>query len=190
MLRAHDSTTLIGETGDVAFVTTIDASSLTEPAVDRRQQYGALAILAIAELLAMALWFSASAVGPELAVLWGLSGTETAWLTNAVQLGFVVGAPGSAAVTLSDFVKPRYLFAASAAIGAVATAVIALAVDSFLPAVVLRFITGIALAGVYPPGMKVMAGWFRSGRGFAIGVAAMFALRGRPEATMLAGGRR
>jgi MFS family permease len=125
--------------------------------------------LAVAELLAMRLWFSASAVGPELASLWSLSSAETAWLTNAVQLGFVVGAVLSAILTLSDTVPPRYLFAVSAVVGAGATAIIALAVSSFLPAVLLRFLTGAALAGVYPTGMKIMAGWFREGRGLAIG---------------------
>jgi MFS family permease len=142
----------------------------TETAVGSGRKWRVLVILAVAELLAMTLWFSASAVGPELAEAWGLSGAQTAWLTNAVQLGFVVGALLSAAVTLSDVVAPRYLFAVSALVGAGATALIAFAVDSFLPAVLLRFLTGVALAGVYPPGMKVMAGWFRSGRGMAIGV--------------------
>jgi MFS family permease len=127
-------------------------------------------VLATAELLAMTLWFSASAVGPELATMWGLSGAETAWLTNAVQLGFVAGALLSAVFTVSDVVKPRYLFSASAVVGAAATVVIATSVESFLPAVLLRFVTGMAMAGVYPPGMKIMAGWFRKGRGFAIGV--------------------
>ncbi|WP_227133774.1 MFS transporter [Halorubellus salinus] len=129
-----------------------------------------LAVLSVAELLAMTLWFSASAVGPELADLWGLTPAETAWLTNAVQLGFVAGALASAALTVSDVVRPRYLFAASTAVGALATALIAFAVDSLLPAVALRFLTGAALAGVYPPGMKLVAGWFEEGRGFAIGV--------------------
>jgi len=133
-------------------------------------RYRVLVVLAVAELLAMTLWFSASAVGPELADAWGLSGAETAWLTNAVQLGFVVGALLSAVFTVSDTIRPRYLFAISGAVGAFATAAIAGFVDSFLPAVALRFLTGVALAGVYPPGMKIMAGWFRSGRGFAIGV--------------------
>ncbi|MEF8888100.1 MAG: MFS transporter [Haloarculaceae archaeon] len=136
----------------------------------RRRKYRVLALLATAELLAMTLWFSVSAVGPELAAAWGLSAAETAWLTNAVQLGFVAGALLSALFTVSDVVKPRYLFSASAAVGAAATVVIATSVSSFLPAVALRFLTGVALAGVYPPGMKVMAGWFRAGRGFAIGV--------------------
>jgi MFS family permease len=139
----------------------------TEPPAGRLR---ALALLATAELLAMTLWFSASAVGPELAAAWGLSAAETAWLTNAVQLGFVVGAVLSAALTVADVVAPRYLFAASAAVGAAATALIAVPVDSLLPAVALRLLTGVALAGVYPPGMKIVAGWFRAGRGFAIGV--------------------
>ncbi|MEF8777565.1 MAG: MFS transporter [Natronomonas sp.] len=135
-----------------------------------RRKYRVLGLLATAELLAMTLWFSVSAVGPELATAWGLSAAETAWLTNAVQLGFVAGALLSALFTVSDVVKPRYLFAASAVAGAAATVVIAISVESFLPAVLLRFVTGMALAGVYPTGMKIMAGWFRAGRGFAIGV--------------------
>jgi len=141
----------------------------TQHEQSKSSRYRVLLILAVAELLAMTLWFSASAVGPELASLWNLSSAETAWLTNAVQLGFVVGAVLSATLTLSDSIPPRYLFAVSAAIGAGATALIALVVSSFLPAVLLRFLTGVALAGVYPTGMKIMAGWFREGRGFAIG---------------------
>jgi len=140
-----------------------------KPSETRTSQYRVLLVLAVAELLAMTLWFSASAVGPELATLWNLSSPETAWLTNAVQLGFVAGAVLSATFTLSDTIPSRYLFAVSAFFGAGATALIALAVSSFLPAVVLRFLTGVALAGVYPTGMKIMAGWFQKGRGFAIG---------------------
>jgi len=146
-----------------------DGGDDTDP-LERTRRYRVLSLLAVAELLAMTLWFSASAVGPELAAAWGLSAAETAWLTNAVQLGFVVGALLSAVLTLSDTITPRYLFAGSSALGVAATVVIAVAVQSFLPAVLLRFLTGVALAGVYPPGMKIMAGWFRAGRGFAIGV--------------------
>jgi len=141
----------------------------TEHEQPKASRYRVLLVLAVAELLAMTLWFSASAVGPELATAWNLTDAETAWLTNAVQLGFVVGAVLSATLTLADTIPPRYLFAVSAAIGAGATVLIALVVSSFLPAVLLRFMTGVALAGVYPTGMKIMAGWFREGRGFAIG---------------------
>ncbi|WP_251343598.1 MFS transporter [Haloplanus halophilus] len=135
-----------------------------------RSRRRALAVIAVAELLAMSLWFSATAAAPELAAAWGLTPSETAWLTVAVQLGFVAGAFLSSALTLSDTLRPRSLLAGSAFAGAACTATIAGVVDTAAPAIALRFLTGVALAGVYPPGMKIVAGWFRGGRGFAIGV--------------------
>jgi MFS family permease len=133
-------------------------------------KWRALVLVGVAELFAMTLWFSGTAVGPELAELWNLTPAETAWLTNAVQLGFVVGALSSASLTIADVVRPRSLFAGCAFAGAASTALIAGAVDSGFPAIVLRFLTGVALAGVYPTGMKMMASWFVRGRGLAIGV--------------------
>ena len=109
---------------------------------DKRRRVTVLLVLAIAQLLAMTLWFSASAVGPELADAWNLSSAQTAWLTNAVQLGFVIGAVLSAMFTLSDIIAPRYLVAGSAVLGAGATFVLAFAADSFWPAVILRLVTG------------------------------------------------
>lgn len=138
--------------------------------LSRRNAWRALGVIAVAELLVMSLWFSATAAAPELATAWDLTPTETAWLTIAVQLGFVTGALLSASLTLSDVIQPRYLFAGSALFGAVVTVLIAGLIDSASPAIVLRFLTGVALAGVYPPGMKLMAGWFQQGRGLAIGV--------------------
>jgi hypothetical protein len=126
-------------------------------------------VIAVAELLAMSLWFSATAAAPELAAEWGLTDAETAWLTVAVQLGFVVGALLSSALTLSDVFRPRHLVAGSTVAGAVCTVTIAAVVETALPTIALRFLTGVALAGVYPPGMKIIAGWFEAGRGFAIG---------------------
>lgn len=141
-----------------------DADSLA------RQQRKALVLLAAGELLAMALWFSASAVAPELSTAWQLSPGQAAWLTISVQLGFVSGALLSAILTLSDVVSPRRLVAGSAFLGALLTASIAALADSAAAAIPLRFLTGVTLAGVYPPGMKIMAGWFRARRGLAIGV--------------------
>ncbi|AXG10571.1 MFS transporter [Haloplanus rubicundus] len=134
------------------------------------RKHRVLLVIALAELLAMSLWFSATAAAPELAAEWGLTDGETAWLTIAVQLGFVAGALLSSALTLADVIRPRYLFAGSAVAGAAFTAVIAGFVTSAIPAIVLRFLTGVALAGVYPTGMKILAGWFEEGRGFAIGM--------------------
>lgn len=118
----------------------------------------------------MSLWFSGSAVVPELTEAWALGDGEAAWMTMAVQLGFVAGALLSALLTVSDVWSPRTLFSASALAGAAATAAIAAFARGPELAVPLRFLTGMTLAGVYPPGMKLVAGWFRERRGMAIGV--------------------
>jgi MFS family permease len=158
-----------GEPAGVADAGAGTAETATRESGEPAGRWRALALVGTAELLAMTLWFSATAAAPELAADWALTGAETALLTTAVQVGFVVGAIASAALTLSDVVATRHLFAASAVAAAPATAAIGLFVDSLWPAVGLRFLTGIALAGVYPPGMKLLAGWFRRGRGLAIG---------------------
>jgi MFS family permease len=127
-------------------------------------------VLSLAELLALSLWFSASAVLPAVRAEWRLGDGGSAGLTIAVQLGFIVGTLLSALGNLPDVWSPRLLMAASAALGALANGAVALWVDSLLPALVLRFVTGLAMAGAYPPAMKIMATWFREGRGLAIGI--------------------
>jgi MFS family permease len=129
-----------------------------------------LALLGLAELLAMSLWFSASAVAPALRSEWGLSESATAWLTLAVQLGFVAGTLLSALLNLPDVISSRHLFAMCAAAGALTNMTFALFAHGFRVGVGLRFLVGLFLAGVYPPGMKIMATWFRRGRGTALGV--------------------
>lgn len=133
-------------------------------------QWRALALLALAELLGMTLWFSASAALPALRAEWHLSEADAAWLTLAVQLGFVCGTLVSALFNLADIIATRRLFALSAAAGALSSALFGLCASGFDSGVALRFCTGFFLAGVYPPGMKIMASWFRHGRGLAIGV--------------------
>src|SRR6202795_5011465 len=128
-----------------------------------------LALLAFAELLGMSLWFAASAVTPQLRTIWGLTPAEAACLTTIVQLGFVCGTAVAAVLNLADLIPAGRLFSACALLGAVANAAI-LAVPGYRDALVLRFLTGFFLAGVYPPAMKMTATWFRSQRGLAIGV--------------------
>ena len=133
-------------------------------------QWRALVLLSIAELFGMALWFSGSAVVPALTQEWHLSSSQVSWLANAVQLGFVAGTLISATLNLADIVTTRHLFAVSALLGALTNAFFALYVHQPASAILLRFITGMCLAGVYPPGMKLMATWFRERRGMALGV--------------------
>jgi len=129
-----------------------------------------LAALSLAELLALSLWFSAAAVLPALQREWGLGPGGSAGLTIAVQLGFLAGTLASALGNLPDVWSPRHLMAGSALVGAAANAALALWVESLAAALVLRFVTGVAMAGAYPPAMKVMATWFRERRGLAIGI--------------------
>ena len=127
-----------------------------------------LGLLAVAELLGMSLWFAASAVSPQLAAQWSLDPSATGWLTTIVQLGFVAGTAASAMLNLADVFPSKRLFAASALAGAIANAAM-IAAPSYAVALLLRFFTGFFLAGVYPPAMKMIATWFRSQRGLAIG---------------------
>lgn len=129
-----------------------------------------LAILSLAELLALSLWFSAAAVLPALTHEWQLGAAARAGLTNSVQLGFIAGTLLAALGNLPDVVSPRHLMAGAAVVGAAANAAIALWADGPELALALRFVTGLAMAGAYPPAMKIMATWFREGRGVAIGI--------------------
>ena len=130
----------------------------------------ALLLLAFSEFLGMSLWFAASAVAPQIAAEWHLSTATSAWLTLSVQLGFVAGTLLSALLNLPDVFKTRHVFAAAALLGSIANLLVAVAAHDAGTAIALRFLTGVFLAGVYPPGMKLIATWFREGRGFALGV--------------------
>jgi MFS family permease len=141
------------------------------------RRWSQLALLAVVELLAMSLWFSASAVAPALTERWQLSPGAAAWLTISVQLGFVAGALGSAVLNLSERFSPPTLMGICAIVGAGFNLAILLindtfgrAAEGFTVAVMLRAGTGVMLAGVYPTGMKLVATWFATRRGLAIGI--------------------
>jgi len=133
-------------------------------------KWTAIWLLLIAELLSMAVWFSASAAAPALSAAWRLDDSGRAWLTMSVQAGFVAGALLSALLNLSDRVRAHVLFAWSAIAASAATASIAIFAQSLAPAVALRFATGFFLAGVYPVGMKIVATWTTTDRGLGIGL--------------------
>ncbi len=132
-------------------------------------RWSVLFVLCVAELFGMSLWFSGSAVAPLLKAEWGLSDAASTWLTLSVQLGFVAGTLASAVLNLPDVYSPRALVIATSLLGAAANAALALLAGGPVSALVLRFLTGFALAGVYPPGMKLLASWFRARRGLALG---------------------
>ena len=131
-------------------------------------RWRALALLASAELLGMSLWFAGSAVATQLAQRWSIGPSQTAWLTTIVQLGFVCGTAVVALLNLADVLPSRVFFASAAMLGAVANAGLIVS-GAFISGLACRFVTGFALAGVYPPAMKMASTWFRARRGLAIG---------------------
>jgi MFS family permease len=159
------------------FPTSLRPSFMAQPATDGSRWFQ-LGLLAIVELLAMSLWFSASAVAPAISQSWSLSTAAVTWLTISVQLGFVAGALLSAVFNLPERLSAPRLIGMCAIGGALANAAIPLAIDDnvgrttagFALVLAMRLLTGLMLAGVYPTGMKVMASWFVRGRGLAIGV--------------------
>ena len=136
----------------------------------RRGKWRTLLLLSLAELLGMTVWFSASAVVPALTDAWTLNGGGQAWLTMSVQIGFVMGALGSAVLSIADRLPARWLFSGSTFLAGLSTLLIPAAASSLELALVLRFLTGVFLAGVYPVGMKIMATWTMKDRGMGIGL--------------------
>src|SRR5262249_48528575 len=133
------------------------------PEADRSpMRWRMLALLSLAELLGMSLWFAAAALAPQLRVRWGLDAAHVGWLTNAVQLGFVAG------TAAAPLVAPRPLCPAPAALGGIAIAPRAVP-PALGAALVSRFFCGFFLAGVSPPAMKMISTWFKDWRGLAIG---------------------
>src|SRR5829696_5964710 len=139
--------------------------------VRRTGRWRALTLLAATLVLAMSTWFSASAVIPQLRVQWDLSDSAAAWLTIAVQLGFVFGALISSLVNLSDVVSPRHVILGGAVGAATVNGLLVIAGGGGV-GIALGFATGFFLAGVYPPAFKLMSTWFRKGRGIALGILA------------------
>jgi MFS family permease len=128
-----------------------------------------LALVALAQLLGMTLWFSATAAAPAIAAEFVMTRSTAAWLTMAVQAGFVLGTLTSGVLNLADVLNARRLFAAGCALGAAANGLIPLA-SAPAGIIALRGLTGFALACVYPPGLKIAAGWFLDRRGTALGI--------------------
>ncbi len=134
------------------------------------EKWRTIILLSLSVLFSMGVYFSASAVVPALTALWSLDDSGRAWLTMSVQLGFVIGALLSAVTNLSDLLPAPRLMAVSAFLAALSTALIALVASSFQIALILRLLTGVFLVGVYPVGMRIIATWTRSDRGFGIGL--------------------
>lgn len=130
----------------------------------------AVSMITVCQLMALALWFSATAVLPQLRAEFDISTLQSSLFTSSVLLGFVLGTVISAALGLADRIEPRRFWAASAMIAATANILIlAVPVDGVV-VILLRLMTGVCMAGIYPVGMKMVATWSRGDTGFLVGL--------------------
>jgi MFS family permease len=154
---------------NVNFYKIILFSFSSEGAIMIQGSWRALVWIGLSELFALSLWFSASVIAPELIEVWNLSSNSEAWLSTSVPIGFVIGALFSSYFGVADRFNPRKVFAVSVFLGAILNALLIL-VDYAFFGILLRILTGMTLAGVYPIAVKILSQWFPKKRGFAIGI--------------------
>jgi MFS family permease len=128
-----------------------------------------LPVIVFAQFAGTSIWFSGNAVLPELMQRWPSPSPMAGWVTSAVQLGFISGTLAFAFFAISDRYSPRWVFLLCAVAGALANLSTGLADTGPAGLLALRFTTGFFLAGIYPVGMKIAAGWYEKGLGNAMG---------------------
>lgn len=147
-------------------------------------------IIVLAQLFGTSLWFSANSAADDLVRAWGLAPGDIGTLTNAVQLGFILGTLTFAVTGLADRFAASRIFAVCAVLGAVCNAAFAGLAEGLASAAVLRFAVGFALAGVYPLGMKLVVSWVpeRAGAALALLVGMLTLGTSLPHGVRLVGG--
>jgi len=128
-----------------------------------------LPVIIVSQFTGTSLWFASNAVLGDLQQAWGLGDAALSYMTSSVQLGFISGTLIFAFFTISDRFSPRSVFFICSLLGSLSNLGIYLAADSLVSLLWFRFITGFFLAGIYPVGMKIAAGWYRQGLGRALG---------------------
>lgn len=153
-------------------------------------KFRSIVLLMIAEVAALSMWFVSAAVLPEMLREVDLSPMRQAALTSGVPAGFVVGALTSAILGLPDRFDPRRVFAVCAITAGLINAVQLITEPGSALAISTRVITGALMAGVYPVGMKIAAGWGEKDRGFLVGtlVGALTLGSAAPHLIALGGG--
>ncbi len=127
-----------------------------------------LPTIIISQFAGTSLWFASNAVLADLQRQWNLESSALSYMTSAVQFGFIAGTLCFAFFAIADRFSPRWVFFGCSVLGALSN-VSMFAAQGFYSLMVLRFLTGFFLAGIYPVGMKIAAGWYREGLGNALG---------------------
>lgn len=128
-----------------------------------------LPVIVFAQFAGTSLWFSANAVLASIQGQWAMGAQAVGWITAAVQLGFIAGTVVFSGLAISDRFSARIVFFTASSLGATFNAMILWLASGVPSLLALRILTGFCLAGIYPVGMKIAAGWFEKGLGNALG---------------------
>ncbi|USG60481.1 MFS transporter [Sneathiella marina] len=139
-------------------------------AISPQKKWQAVSLLAICQVLALSLWFSATALIPVLKAEFGLGGFHASLFSSSVAIGFVAGTLLSAMFSLADRMPPKFFFAISTLIAALANASIVFLDPLSTEVILLRLLTGICMAGIYPIGMKMVSTWAKNDTGLLVGL--------------------
>lgn len=115
------------------------------------------------------MWFVGNAVVDDLRELLDLSAGAVADISSSVQLGFMAGTLVFSILSIADRFSPSRVFLFSTIAGAVFNIAVIWFGTSLFSVLLLRFMTGFFLAGIYPVGMKIAADWYNKGLGKALG---------------------
>ena len=128
-----------------------------------------LPIIVIAQFCCTSLWFASNGIITELIENFQLKNNALGHLTSAVQFGFISGTLIFAIFMLADRFSPSKIFAFSAFFGAVFNSSLILENNNLESLILLRFLTGFFLAGIYPIGMKIATDYYEKGLGKSLG---------------------
>ena len=146
--------------------------------------------IVLAQLCGTSLWFSANSAADDLRSLWGLTTSDLGWLTNAVQAGFIVGTLTFALTGLADRYPASRIFAVCGVLGSLFNAAFAWFSTGLASAMAFRFLVGLAIAGIYPLGMKLIVSWdpARAGQSLGLLVGMLTLGTALPHGIRMAGG--
>ncbi|MFG6687544.1 MFS transporter [Mariniflexile sp. HNIBRBA6329] len=128
-----------------------------------------LPLIVFSQFCCTSLWFAGNGVMGDLVSTFNLKASALGHLTSAVQFGFIFGSFLFALLTITDRFPPSKVFFISAVIGATFNLCIVFDGNSLKSLLLLRFLTGFFLAGIYPVGMKIASDFYREGLGKSLG---------------------
>jgi len=124
-----------------------------------------LPVIVLSQFCGTSLWFSSNAVSQDLSNYFALPENALAHITSAVQFGFILGTLVFAVLSIADRFSPSKVFTVSALIAAIFNGVIIWDHHTLTSILIVRFLTGFFLAGIYPVGMKISADYYDKGLG-------------------------